>query len=64
MMRLAWELTSDSFGARQLLFEANNAGTLATNRTRLLSSYDAAPLVALAKELAGIETAASSPGSP
>ena len=54
MMKLAWEYTADSFGSRQLLFEQHNAGTLPTNKGRLLAVYDPEPLVALAKRLAGI----------
>jgi 4-hydroxyphenylacetate 3-monooxygenase len=54
MMRLAWDYTSDSFAARQLLFEMYNASTLASNKARLLATYDPAKLVSLAKELAGI----------
>ena len=55
MMKLAWEYTGGSFASRQLLFEQNNAGTLSTNKARLVGSYDPAPLVRLARELAGIE---------
>jgi len=55
MLKLAWEYTADSFGSRQLLFEQHNAGTLATNKARLLSSYDPTPVVRLAKQLAGID---------
>ena len=55
LMKLAWEYTADSFGSRQLLFEQSNAGTLPTNKGRLLANYDPAELVSLAKRLAGIE---------
>ena len=55
LLKLAWEYAGDSFGARQLLFEMYNAGTLPINRTRLLNTYDTEPLVRLAKELAGIQ---------
>lgn len=55
MMKLAWEYTGSAFASRQLLFEQHNAGTLATNKTRLVGSYDSSPLVALARQLAGIE---------
>jgi 4-hydroxyphenylacetate 3-monooxygenase len=54
MMKLAWDYTSDSFAARQLLFEMYNASTLASNKARLLGTYDPAELVQLAKEIAGI----------
>lgn len=54
LLKLAWEYAADSFGARQLLFEMYNAGSMSLNRGRLLSSYDTRPLVALAKTLAGI----------
>lgn len=65
LLKLAWEYAGDSFGSRQLLFEMNNESTLAVNRTRLLSTYDSAPLTRLAKSLAGIEDGifdASRPG--
>ncbi|HLY66292.1 MAG TPA: 4-hydroxyphenylacetate 3-hydroxylase N-terminal domain-containing protein, partial [Chloroflexota bacterium] len=54
LMKLAWDYTSDSFAARQLLFEMYNASTLASNKGRLLGTYDPSKLVELAKELAGI----------
>jgi aromatic ring hydroxylase len=54
LLKLAWEYAGDSFGARQLLFEMYNAGTLPINRTRLLNTYDTTPLAQLAKDLAGI----------
>jgi hypothetical protein len=37
------------------MFEQHNAGTLSTNKGRLLNGYDPAPLVELAKRLAGIQ---------
>ncbi|HLG71598.1 MAG TPA: 4-hydroxyphenylacetate 3-hydroxylase N-terminal domain-containing protein [Chloroflexota bacterium] len=52
MLKLAWDYTTDAFGARQLLFEQHNAGTLPTNKARLLAGYDPAPLVELATRLA------------
>lgn len=52
--RLAWEYACDAFGSRQLLFEMHNAAPLLTNKARLLSIYDTAPHVRLAKQLAGI----------
>lgn len=55
LMKLAWDYTSDSFGTRQMLFEMYNAGTLATNRARLLSTYDATPHIELARQLAGVD---------
>lgn len=55
MMKLAWDFTNGSFAARQLLFELHNSGTLATNRRRLVASYDSDPLVDLARHLAGID---------
>lgn len=54
MMRLAWEYTGGAFATRQLLFEQHNAGTLATNKARLLAAYDHEPLVRLARSLAGL----------
>jgi len=54
LLKLAWEYTCDSFGARQLLHEMYNVGSLATNKQRFASVYDTRPCVALAKELAGI----------
>ena len=54
MFKLAWEYAGDSFGARQLLFEMYNAGSLGLNQGRVLANYDTEPLVRLAKELAGI----------
>jgi len=55
MMKLAWDYANGSFAARQLLFELHNSGTLAASRGRLLATYDSAPLVRLARQLAGIE---------
>jgi aromatic ring hydroxylase len=55
LMKLAWEYLSDSFGSRQLLFEMHNAGSVATNKNRLLTDYDTGPAVRLAKQLAGID---------
>jgi aromatic ring hydroxylase len=54
MLRLAWEYACDSFGSRQLLFEMYNVASLATNKQRLVNTYDLSPFVRLAKELAGI----------
>lgn len=54
LMKLAWDYLMDAFGSRQLLFELHNAGTLPANKLRFLNDYDTAPLVRLAKELAGI----------
>ena len=54
LLKLAWEYACDSFGARQLLHEMYNVGSLATNKQRLASTYDTRPYVALAKELAGL----------
>ena len=55
MLKLAWEYACDSFGSRQLLFEMYNVASLATNKQRLVNSYDLSPFVHLAKELAGID---------
>jgi aromatic ring hydroxylase len=54
MLKLAWEYACDAFGSRQLLFEMYNVSSLATNKQRLVSTYDTSPFVALAKELAGM----------
>lgn len=55
LVKLAWEYACDSFGSRQLLFEMYNAGGSVTlTKTGLVSRYDTAPLVNLAKDLAGI----------
>ena len=54
MLKLAREYACDSFGSRQLLFEMYNVASLATNKQRLVNSYDLSPFVHLAKELAGI----------
>src|SRR5499427_4191234 len=59
LLKLAWEYACDSFGARQLLHEMYNVGSLATNKQRFASSYDTSPFVALAKELAGIPVQAA-----
>ena len=56
LLKLAWEYAGDSFGARQLLFEMYNAGTIPINRARILNTYDTAPLSELAKRLAGVPT--------
>ncbi len=55
LLKLAWEYGCDSFGSRQLLFEMHNAGSHLTTRQRLGMSYDAEPLKALARQLAGID---------
>lgn len=57
LLKLAREYTSDSFGARQLLFEMHNAGAQLTTKQRLAATYDASDHVRLAKQLAGIELA-------
>jgi aromatic ring hydroxylase len=55
MLKLAWEYAADSFGSRQLLFEMFNAGGSVTfAKMGLAGAYDKAPLVRLAKDLAGI----------
>jgi aromatic ring hydroxylase len=54
MMKLAWDYAGDSFGARQLLFEMYNAGSIERNRARLVNLTDTPSLVRLARELAGI----------
>ncbi|MBM2809788.1 MAG: 4-hydroxyphenylacetate 3-monooxygenase [Chloroflexi bacterium] len=54
LMKLAWDYLGDAFGSRQLMFELHNAGTLDMTKLRFVSAYDKAPLVKLAKELAGI----------
>jgi aromatic ring hydroxylase len=54
LLKLAWEYAGDSYGSRQHLFELYNGGTLPVNRARLVSTYDTAPMVQLAKQLAGI----------
>lgn len=54
LLKLAWEYACDSFGARLLLHEMYNVGSLATNKQRLASTYDTRPYMALARELAGI----------
>jgi len=64
LLKLAWEYACDSFGARQLLHEMYNVGSLATNKQRFASSYDTSPFVTLAKELAGIPGQASQGGGP
>lgn len=53
LLKLAWEYACDSFGARQLLFEMYNVGSLATNKQRLASTYDTSTYVALARAFAG-----------
>lgn len=57
IMKLAWDYLGDSFGSRQLLFELHNAGTLSAAKSRVLSGFDTAPLVQLAKDLAGVPNA-------
>jgi 4-hydroxyphenylacetate 3-monooxygenase len=54
LLKLAWEYACDSFGSRQLLFEMYNVGSLATNKQRLVSTYDTRACVELARALAGI----------
>ena len=52
LLKLAWEYSCDSFGARQLLHEMYNVGSLATNKQRFASAYDTSACIALAKALA------------
>ena len=52
--KLAWEYACDSFGARQLLHEMYNVGSLTSNKQRLVGAYDTSSCIALAQELAGI----------
>lgn len=54
LQKLAWELTCDSFGARQLLFEMLNAGGAQLNQTMYLEMCDLSAASRLATELAGI----------
>lgn len=56
MMKLAWDLTCDSFASRQLLFEMYNGGSLTEHKMRLAGRYDVTPFVQMAKRLAGIES--------
>jgi aromatic ring hydroxylase len=63
LLKLAREYTSESFGARQLLFEMHNAGAQLTTKQRLAASYDASAHVRLAKQLAGIEPTGLGHGS-
>ena len=63
LLKLAWEYACDSFGARQLLHEMYNVGSLTTNKQRFASSYDTSPLVALVQELAGITGQGTHSGS-
>jgi aromatic ring hydroxylase len=62
LLKLAWEYVGDSFGSRQLLFEMYNVGSLATNKQRLVGTYDTRACVALARELAGLPVAAARGG--
>jgi 4-hydroxyphenylacetate 3-monooxygenase len=55
MLKLAWDLTSDSFAARQLLFEMYNGGSLPEHKMRLATRYDVSPFIRMAKDMAGIE---------
>jgi 4-hydroxyphenylacetate 3-monooxygenase len=54
LLKLAWEYACDSFGARQLLHEMYNVGSLTSNKQRLVGAYDTTSCIALAQELAGI----------
>ncbi len=58
LLKLAWEYACDSFGARQLLHEMYNVGSLTTNKQRLATSYDTQAYVTLAQELAGVTSEA------
>src|SRR5262249_37309381 len=62
LLKLAWEYACDSFGARQLLHEMYNVGSLTTNKQRFAGSYDAQPFIAQAKALAGITGSATRTG--
>jgi aromatic ring hydroxylase len=53
LLRLAWDYVADSFGSRQLLFDMYNTAELHTNKLRLARDYDTAPVMALARQLAG-----------
>src|SRR5215831_872173 len=64
LLKLAWEYACDSFGARQLLHEMYNVGSLTTNKQRFASSYDTSPFVSLVQELAGITGQGAHSGGP
>ena len=55
LQRLAWDLTCDSFGSRQLLFEMLNAGGAQLNKGLFLQMTDLAAATSLATDLAGID---------
>jgi aromatic ring hydroxylase len=55
LLKLAWEYACDSFGARQLLHEMYNVGSLTTNKQRLASTYDTHAYITLARELAAVD---------
>lgn len=54
LLKLAWDLSCDSFGSRQLLFEMLNAGGAQLNQSMFLEMYDMQPATDLAMELAGL----------
>ncbi|RLA16504.1 MAG: hypothetical protein DRQ60_04325 [Gammaproteobacteria bacterium] len=54
LQKLAWDLTCDSFGSRQLLFEMLNAGGAQLNKTMFMETCDLTDARQLAMDLAGI----------
>ena len=54
LFHLAWDLSADSFGGRQLLFELFNAGGLTVSKLGVANNIAKDRYVALAKSVAGI----------
>jgi aromatic ring hydroxylase len=54
LIRLGWDIVSDSYGGRQTLFELFNALPWVAQRGQLVARFDIEPLKALAKATAGI----------
>lgn len=54
LQKLAWDLTCDSFGSRQLLFEMLNAGGAQLNKTMYMEMCDLQDATDLAGQLAGV----------
>ncbi|MEA2897872.1 MAG: 4-hydroxyphenylacetate 3-monooxygenase [Bradyrhizobium sp.] len=51
LFRLAWDLTSDSYGMRQEIYETWNRGDVVRNRIHLYKTYDLSPVRTQVEEI-------------
>jgi 4-hydroxyphenylacetate 3-monooxygenase len=61
LFHLAWDLSTDSFGGRQSLFELFNAGGLTVSKLAAANQIPKDRYLAIAKDLAGIGTPVPAP---